>query len=86
LTPQGDVENKLVDFEEKHPDTFETVIMKPGGVLGKGNPVPQMLYGLAKAIRVDTLAVAMIGLALNGRKGKQTQENADLEDRGRAAL
>ncbi len=84
--PQGDVENKLIDFEEKHPYTFETIITKPGAVLGKGNPVPQMLYGVAKAIKVDTLAAAMIDLAISGGKGKQTMENADLEERAKAAL
>lgn len=84
--PQGDVENKLIDFEEKHPYTFETIITKPGTVLGKGNPVPQMLYGVAKAIKVDTLAAAMIDLAISGGKGKQTMENADLEERAKAAL
>ncbi len=43
-----------------------------------------MLYGVAKAIKVDTLATAMIDLALSGGKGKQTLENADLEERGKA--
>ena len=55
-------------------------------MLGKGNPVPQMLYGVAKAIKVDTLAAAMIDLAISGGKGKQTMENADLEEMGKAAL
>lgn len=45
-----------------------------------------MLYGAAKAIKVDTLAAAMIVLALNGGEGKQTLENADLEEKGRVAL
>ena len=83
---KGDVENKLINFEEKHPDTFEAVILKPGAVLGKNNPIPQVFYGMASAIRVDTLAATMIDLALNGRKGQQTLEIADLERRGREAL
>lgn len=86
MNPQGDVENKLIEFEEKHPDTFETFITKPGAVLGRGNPIPQMLYGAARAIKVDTLAAAMIDLAISGGKGKQALENADLEEKGRAAL
>ena len=78
------MENQLVDFESKHSESFETVILKPGGVLGKTNPIPQVVYGVARAIRVNTLAGAMIDIALNGRKGKQTLENSDLEERGRA--
>lgn len=45
-----------------------------------------MLYGAAKAVKVDTLAAAMIDLALSGGKGMQTLENADLEAKGRVAL
>ena len=61
------------------------MILKPGGVLGKNNPIPQTLIGVTKSIRVDTLAIAMIDVALNGRKGKQTLEVAQIEERGRAA-
>ena len=85
LQYQGDVENKLIDFEEKHPDAFEAVILKPGGVLGKNNIIPQALIGVTKSIRVNTLAAASIDVALNGRKGKQTLEVAEIEERGSAA-
>ncbi|CAF9913794.1 MAG: hypothetical protein HETSPECPRED_001662 [Heterodermia speciosa] len=82
---RGDVENKLIDFEEKHPDAFEAVILKPGRVLGKNNLIPQALLGFTKSLRVNTLAAAMVDLALNGRRGKQTLEVADIEERSRAA-
>lgn len=55
-------------------------------MFGKKNFLPQALIGVIRSIRVNTLATAMIDIALNGRKGKQTLEDAEIEERGRAAL
>ena len=41
-----------------------------------------MLQVLTSAIRGDTLAAAMIDLAIDGGKGRQTLEIADLKGRG----
>ena len=47
--------------------------------------MPQALIGVTKSIRVNALANAMVDLALNGRKGKQTLEVAEIEERGRTS-
>ena len=59
--------------------------MKAGGILAKNSWTPQVVSNTAVTIEVDVAAASMIDLVLKGGD-KQTLENQDMVERGRAAL
>ena len=78
------MENKLISYAERKSNVLQVMITKPGGIVRKSNWTPQMLLDMARSIEVDVAAACMIDLVLRG--GKETLENQDMIERGRAAL
>ena len=60
------------------------IIVKPGGVIGKGSWVPQLLSDATRSIKVDVAAACMLDLVLKGEK--ETLENQEMAERGRSSL
>jgi hypothetical protein len=82
---QGLAELKLIDLAKEN-EGFEAVVIKCGYVMKKESPVPEVLVGLSRqAIRVDELAAAMIGTAINGNEA-DIIGNAELRRRGKKLL
>jgi hypothetical protein len=82
---QGEVENKLIAFANEHPDTFQSFIVRPGGVLARGNRMPSPLIDLTRSVKVDELAATTVEIALTGSE-EQIVENWKLREFGRALL
>ncbi len=83
------MENKLINFQKKHQNTFEDFILRPGRFFAKEGGVEAAILGpvlgMKRGIRVDELAVAMIDLGMNGG-GAQTMVNEDIVKMGRGLL
>ncbi|RDW68246.1 hypothetical protein BP5796_08903 [Coleophoma crateriformis] len=78
---QGQVENELIGYAEKHPNTFETCILKLGLVLKKETNLRDMFLGLAPSVRVDVVGRAAIRAAVDGIK-EQTLTNSAIKEFG----
>jgi hypothetical protein len=83
----GEIEVKLIDFAKANEKTFETYIMRPGGIRPKdANMLPDCIAGSFN-VRVDEVAATLIDSAVNGDElGRNTFENADIAKRGRQLL
>ncbi|KAI9813119.1 MAG: hypothetical protein M1827_004339 [Pycnora praestabilis] len=82
---RGALETSLLAMATSNPDTFETYIAKPGGVISKEGGVMNVLKGMNKSVGVAELAAVMLDAALNGSVG-DTFQNEDLRTRGKALL
>jgi len=80
---KGEVENGLLRLQENEDNNLEVSIMRPGGVLAKGSPVPNVLARIALYIKVDELAGAMIREVVGNVKGTRTLENNALRKEGK---
>jgi hypothetical protein len=82
---QGEAENGLLAVQENN-SNFEVSIVRPGGVLAKGNAMPNLLINLSLSIKVDELAAVMIDEAVSDAKGAKTLENNALRNRAKELL
>lgn len=80
---QGQVENNMIDIQSQHPDHWESFVARPAYVtIGE----PMLRFAMPGSyIQVEELAAALVDTAVN-RSDKQRLENADLRQRGQAAL
>ncbi|RDW65036.1 hypothetical protein BP6252_10687 [Coleophoma cylindrospora] len=78
---RGQVENELIGYAEKHPNTFETCILKLGLVLKKETNLRDMFRGLAPSVGVDVVGRAAIRAAVDGIK-EQTLTNSAIKEFG----
>lgn len=65
---QGQAEVELLDIANNRADSFETLIARPGFVLGKGD-VKSFVIGLTgetKTISVHDLASALVDMTVHG--------------------
>jgi hypothetical protein len=83
----GETEVKLIEFAKEHEKTFETIIMRPGGIRPKESKMlPDCIVGSFN-VRVDEVAATLIDSAVNGDGlGRNTLENADIAKKGRELL
>ena len=83
IISQGLAETKLLELANENLDVLETLIIKAALVVGKKNPMPELIIWASRnAIRVDELAAAMIDIAMNG-SATNTVENAMLRQMGK---
>jgi hypothetical protein len=83
----GETEVKLIDFAKENEKTFETYIMRPGGIRPKDSvKLADCIVGSFN-VRVDEVAATLIDSAVNwDGLGRDTLENADIAKRGRELL
>jgi hypothetical protein len=83
----GEAETKLIDLAKANEKTFETYILRPGGIRPKeALMLPDFIVGSFN-VRVDEVAATLIDSAVNGDEmGRNTLENADIVKRGRQLL
>ena len=82
---QGEVENRLLEFNQKYPKSFDSAIVRPAVVLSKEPSLFKPIMALAPSVGVDELAAAMIEAAVSGSE-KKIIENGQLRTRGRTML
>ena len=76
------METELVQYAKKNSTAFETCIVRPGMIFKRGY-LASVGQFVAPSITVDSLARAMIDIALNGFE-KDTLSNADIVRRAKA--
>lgn len=75
---QGAVEKGLLDIAEKHPASFETTILRPGGVIPEGQAVLGAVAGfVTPVVSVTDLAKALVVACINPLE-KHVVENEEL--------
>ena len=80
---QGEAELSLLDIAKSMSDSFETLIARPGFVLGRGD-FKSFVFGLAgqkHTISVQDLAFALVDMVIHGSDvfgGKDTFDNLSL--------
>ncbi|PSN70903.1 hypothetical protein BS50DRAFT_570339 [Corynespora cassiicola Philippines] len=80
---KGEAELGLLDIAKSMPDSFETLIARPGFVLGRGD-FKSFVFGLAgqkNTISVQDLAFALVDMVIHGSDvfgGKNTFDNLSL--------
>ncbi|KAK9482018.1 hypothetical protein V1527DRAFT_477767 [Lipomyces starkeyi] len=82
---RGLAQTKFLEFGKQN-QNVETYVVRPGGVLarGNGNALLGRLLGML-SVRVDVLAAAMVDLAVNGGN-EQVVVNKAIVERGRESL
>ncbi|KAL2864963.1 uncharacterized protein BJX67DRAFT_198043 [Aspergillus lucknowensis] len=76
---RGQVENELLAHQEEARGKIEVYILRPGFILTKNFTLQSMVYSLGPSIKVNTLAGAMVDLAVEGSAdGKNILENGEL--------
>ncbi|KAL8407722.1 hypothetical protein RB594_006529 [Gaeumannomyces avenae] len=74
-------ENEAMKFTEEHDKLWQTLIVRPGGVLPKdtiATSVLGLVMGMNWSVRVEELAAFITYLALYGSKDKSFFENEDI--------
>ncbi|KAK9357174.1 hypothetical protein V1504DRAFT_436988, partial [Lipomyces starkeyi] len=82
---RGLAQTKFLEFGKQN-QNVETYVVRPGGVLARGNRnalLGRLLGTLS--VRVDVLAAAMVDLAVNGGS-EQVVVNKAIVERGRESL
>lgn len=79
---QGEIENKLANFQADHNSNWSSVSARPWAVT-KGDSVMKFLMP-SMYIPVDELSAAMVSVALTGIK-QVSMENVELKATGKAA-
>ncbi|KKK20326.1 hypothetical protein AOCH_002255 [Aspergillus ochraceoroseus] len=72
---RGQIENELVAYQENHPDTMHTYIVRPAMILSPNTTLHSLVFGMVASIKVNVLAKVMVDLALNGSE-EQIWENS----------
>lgn len=84
---QGQLETKALAFAESHADTWQTFIVKPGGIATKPwMALGATLFGENWAIRVEELGAFMTYLAVSGEGEEPLTENPRIVKKGRELL
>ncbi|KAH8596597.1 hypothetical protein B0O99DRAFT_619422 [Bisporella sp. PMI_857] len=93
---KGEVENSLIAIKkDENNSNFDVAIVRPGGVLARGNLTPSIVAAKLLLIHIEELAAAMIAITLDDesivqsfltRNESRLFENDVLRYRGKQAL
>lgn len=65
---------------------FEVTVVRPGGVLAKGNSMLDFMVNIAMSVRIEELTAVMVDEIVGGVEGTRTLENVDLRKKGKELL
>ncbi|KAJ5578213.1 uncharacterized protein N7459_007177 [Penicillium hispanicum] len=85
---KGLVENRLVEIQENHPETFASYLLRPGSVLLQGMAwkiAGALTRPIQDSVGVEAMAAVLIDVAMEGWES-QVMENDVLKARGQALL
>jgi hypothetical protein len=84
------IETKLLEFESQNADIFKAYLPRPGSVIPRNSMFMTVLGAVTRPIypdlKVEELAAAMIGIAVNGGyegEGENTILHEELQTKGR---
>jgi len=83
------MELRCLEFADQHKDVWETIIMKPGGVIVKSWTGSSIMSAILRPLNIvvsDELGACLAEVALHGASGKDTVLFREIIDMGRKQL